>query len=163
MHSSSTPSNDELPTDASTTSTPADHKFVARTLQLGKPEEATDLQHALGLDRQQYANGYAKGEHAIIEEFEGPSAREEDKANLHYVLNCKVVPDNYPLHVQKQIEEGRYHGGELKRGDFDRGHDGMCLDDFVAKANKNMGTLPQFVTRNAYAGVSNPEPKPIRP
>ena len=144
---SSTPSDIEQPTDAGDApppkrqpaSEPAEHKFVARTLIMGRPEEATSLQDALGLGRKQFAEGYAKGELAIIDEFEGPAARDEDKANLHYVLKCKAVASSYPPHVLMQIEQGRYHGGKLEPGDFDRGHDGMRLDDFVDLANDRMG------------------------
>lgn len=118
---------------------PADEKYVVRQLMMGKPEEATDLPVALGLNRTQLANGIGKGEQAIIDEFEGPTATAEDRANLHYVYRCRVARANYPQHVQEQISTKHYHGGLLKPGDFDKGHDGMRLDDFVEKANAMLG------------------------
>ena len=40
------------------------------------------FQEALGLSRKQFSDGLAKGETAIVDEFEGPGAREEDKASV---------------------------------------------------------------------------------
>ena len=58
-----------------------------RCLQPFKPEEAAHgLEDALGLTRKMLAEALAKGEQAIVDEFEGAAARDEDKANLDYVL-----------------------------------------------------------------------------
>ena len=58
----------------------------------GQPEEAAHgLLLALGITNDQLADGLRRGEQAIIAEFEGPEARQEDKDNLDYVLRKKVA------------------------------------------------------------------------
>ena len=109
---------------------------------MGKPEEAAHgLLDALGLSYRVFALKLAKGEQAIIDEFEA-NGSDEDKANLRYVLYGKAGdPTCIPAHVREQISNGHYHGGQLKEGDFDRGHDGMGLDDFVNHPSSVMAKL----------------------
>ena len=140
-----------------------ERKFVARTLILGKPEEAAHgLETALGLTRTMLAEALVKGEQAIIDEFDGPNVRDEDRANLHYVLRCKANTQ-LPPHVQKQIETRKYHGGELKPGDYDRGHDGMRLDDFLDHPSSKVAKLERvhvlalrLYTTTSYPQFNNP-------
>ena len=138
-------------------------KFGAqlRTLMMGGPEEAAlGLNTALGLTRQELAEGLAKGEQAVIDEFQ--RGRTEDIANLHYVLRCKANAD-LPPHVMKQIETGKYHGGSLKPGDYDRGHDGMRLDDFLEHPSSKVAMLERvhvlalrLYTTSSYTQFNNP-------
>ena len=140
------------------------NKYVARTLVMGKPEAAAHgLLAALGLDPRVFGLQYAKGEQAILDEFERHGS-EEDKANLKYVYSCKALdPAAIPAHVQEQIAKGSYHGGELKPGDFDRGHDGMQLDDFVnhpsiaaAMLNRAEVLAIRLYTTTSFRQFNNP-------
>ncbi len=48
---------------------------------------------------------------------------EEDRANFEYVYRGKAAEwDDLPPHVKRDIQVGRYHGGELGPDDYDTGH-----------------------------------------
>lgn len=147
-----------------------DGKFVARELVLGKPEEAAHgLKHALGLSREAFAQGYLLGEQAVVDEFEGPSADKDDRANLDYVLRVAALSE-IPAHVQQQITNGQYHGGALASDDFDRGHGGMRLDDFMEHPHCQMAKLERvhvlvlrLYTSSSYPRFNTPLRQRVKP
>ena len=78
-------------------------------------------------------------------EFGGP----QDQANLTYILHG-VAQDqsdkHFPPHVLADYARGRYHGGELEAGDYDHGHKGMRLDDFLKHEHSKIAKLkPEHV------------------
>eukprot|EP00961_Rhodomonas_salina_P013222 177830-Rhodomonas_salina.3 len=88
-----------------------------------------------------YRNSFMERQEAIVKEFMAHGS-EEDKANLEYVLHGRACdPDSLPPHVKTQIATGKYHGGELKEGEFDEGHAGMTLPDFVSHETSKTAAL----------------------
>jgi len=109
-------------------------RYVARGLMLGQPEiAAAGLKVALGLnDDMVFATLLSKGVDQVVAEVHA-CGDENDLANLQYILHGKAcnAPD-LPEHVHSSLRNGWYHGGRIGLGDFDAGHEGMTLDDFVA-------------------------------
>ena len=59
-----------------------------------------------------------------------------------YCLNGVAgKPDDLPAHVRRSLETGFYHGGRLAEDDFDYGHHGMTLDDFVKHKHARVAEL----------------------
>ena len=53
-------------------------------------------------------------------------------AGSKYVLEGTAgKPEDLPPHVKRSLETGLYHGGRIEDDDFDYGHHGMKLDDFM--------------------------------
>jgi hypothetical protein len=68
-----------------------------------------------------------------------------DRANFQYILHGEACAwDDIPAHVKETIEKGEYHGGQLAPGDYDRGHDGMHLEDFVQHPISQTANLKNF-------------------
>eukprot|EP00961_Rhodomonas_salina_P144839 1949858-Rhodomonas_salina.2 len=63
----------------------------------------------------------------------GRSPRRGDSANdvAEQTLERACVGQDIPDHVKKQFETGEYHGGPLKKEDFDKGHDGKTIEYFL--------------------------------
>eukprot|EP00961_Rhodomonas_salina_P023691 318284-Rhodomonas_salina.2 len=108
-------------------------KFEATSLKLGTPSEATDgLLMALGLDYATLGQLLQQGVDAIKNEFYN-SGRPEDRSNFDYVHSCAAQDEAcMPDHVKAAVAAGAYHGGPLAPGDYDFGHEGMKLNDFVS-------------------------------
>eukprot|EP00961_Rhodomonas_salina_P184787 2494768-Rhodomonas_salina.1 len=111
-----------------------------------------------------------RGVEAIEEEFE-LNGTEEDKANLDYCLNGTAnKPACLPKHVKAQIAQGHYHGGSICGEDFDQGHDGMTLDDFVQHPNSQQARLEKhhvlalrLYTTSSYPCFNKPLREGVRP
>lgn len=82
-----------------------------------------------------------QGLEAIESEF-FENGSDEDQDNFNYVVKgTACATDSLPKHVKEQIEKGWYHGGQLGVGEFDEGHDGWTLDDFVNHEHSRIAGL----------------------
>lgn len=121
-------------------------KFQIRKIEFGKSKDAAaGLKEFIGLDdtitfsmvwedplrsmrREWFANGSAR-----------------DTANFKYVVDGIACSDEHlPQHVRTSIAEGKYHGGTLAKDEFDAGHSGMTLEDFVNHATCQHANLKPF-------------------
>mmetsp|Transcript_37643 Transcript_37643/g.94374 ORF Transcript_37643/g.94374 Transcript_37643/m.94374 type:complete len:518 (-) Transcript_37643:436-1989(-) len=69
---------------------------------------------------------------------------ENDKANFDYVVRGAVDPSDYPEHVRESLRTGVYHGGTLLEGEFETGHEGMDLKDFVNHPSSRKAGLKDY-------------------
>ncbi|KAJ1472091.1 hypothetical protein T484DRAFT_3465715 [Baffinella frigidus] len=119
------------------------HKFVAKALVLGHPAQAAEgLKEMLGLQNLTvFGNLLKQSVDAIESEFHQHGDR-NDKENLRYCLYGKALDKEFmPRKVKLDIRNGIYHGGKLEEGEFDMGHEGMSLDDFVDQDRSKLGKL----------------------
>ena len=89
------------------------------------------MRKLLGLTDRELARLYNNPMEAIKQEWMQHGS-DEAKATWKYIVEgtaCKW--DDIPDHVKETIRQGQYHGGPLERKDFDEGHEGMSLHDFV--------------------------------
>ena len=98
----------------------------------GSEEAAKGLLVFIGLnDDMLLGQLLEQGVGAIQTEFEDHGSL-QDLENFHYV--CYGVAQNQsdmPAHVKDDIEKGTYHGGRLDPYDYDDGHQGWKLQDFL--------------------------------
>ena len=137
-------------------------RFVARELLLGQAEEAAEgLNAALGIDNPQLLGRLLQqGHEAVVTEFLEHGS-DEDQANLEYVLHGVAQRDaDLPAHVKADYAKGSYHGGSLRPGDYDYGHAGMCLEDFVGHEHSRLARLTKahllalrMYTTSSYARI----------
>ena len=119
-------------------------KFQVRTIVLGKPDvAAAGIKEFIGLDDQIIFSLVMEDPLKSMrrEWFENGSAN--DKANFIYVVSGTAGKD-LPDHVVQSLADGKYHGGELKEGEFDQGHEGMTLSDFVNLPECKQANLKLF-------------------
>jgi len=137
----------------------AEDKYCAQQLVLGQAAEAAHgLTAALGMDDAQLGARLQRGEQAIVEEF-AQHGGAEDQANLQYILHGTALkPEDLPAHIQKQIREHQYHGGVLEENDFDHGHRGMKIEDFVNHEHSRLAQLlrPHVLALRMYTSSSYP-------
>jgi len=112
---------------------------------LGQAMEAAEgLNALLGIDDPALRGSLLKlGLEAVELEF-AEHGDAQDKANLHYVLHGAAADEaskEFPPHVREDYARGSYHGGALPPGDYDHGHGGMRLDDFVAHPHAQIAKL----------------------
>ena len=108
---------------------------------------------ALGLTNAILVEKLPLGEQAINDEFEAHGS-EEDKGNLRYACHCAALDDGtMPDHLRLQLSSGTYHGGSLGEGDFDFGHKGMRLEDFVRHPDSQLAQLPHALGKSAVVHV----------
>ena len=125
------------------------HRYCARSLVLGQPEvAAAGLKVALGLsDDLVLSTLLSKGIDEIVNEFHACGSQ-EDLDNLKYCLEGTAgKPDDLPPHVKRSLETGYYHGGRIQEDDFDYGHHGMTLDDFVKHKHAKVCALSGLLSR----------------
>jgi hypothetical protein len=68
----------------------------------------------------------------------------QDLANWEYVVNGTARDEqDIPDHVKQTFISGNYHGGKLEQEDYDAGHDGMDLDDFMNHPIAKLAGLKQ--------------------
>ena len=174
-------------------------KFVGKKLVLGGAvEAAAGLEDAIGLDDVDELGELIRlKEAAIVHELErridDPDAQsmlgavpdlaqllatDQDRENLRYVMEGRLTSpgegEKLPAHVRASIESGRYHGGALLPEDYDFGHDGMCLDDFVNHERAKLAKLKRvhvialrLYTSSSYWLINGPlrtrvNPHPFR-
>ena len=135
-------------------------RFVATKLILGQPEAAAaGLKVALGLDDDQiFAKLLARGIEQVIDEVTAAGS-DDDKANLRYCHTGRACErSDLPPHVARCIDSGWYHGGRLGSDDFDYGHAGMTLDDFVNHPSAKVAGLnhAQMLCLRLYTTSSFP-------
>ena len=142
-----------------------------RSLALASAEDAAHgLDAALGLDDKTLLGNLLKaGQESIENEFLS-SGNSEDKANLLYVNEGRARKTHLPEHVVLEIKRGRYHGGPIVEADFDAGHDGMTLDDFVAHEFCQIAGLQRvhvlalrLYTTSSYRRITGPLRERERP
>jgi len=130
---------------------------------------------ALGLaDDRVLGQLLSRGERAVIDEFQA-CGNADDLANLNYCLHgtaCRRA--DMPAHVLHSLEVGSYHGGRINEGDFDCGHEGMRLDDFmmhhhaqVAEVSRVQLLALRLYTTSSYPRFNGPlrsgtTPHPLR-
>jgi len=132
------------------------------TLILGRPAEAAQgLNAAIGLHDEQLSDFLQAQDEAIVREFLDHGTA-EDRANLLYVFRG-VAQRDLPPQAQRDIAAGCYHGGALAPGDYDEGHEGMCLDDFVAHSHSTIAGLSRahvlalrMYTTSSYRRITTP-------
>jgi hypothetical protein len=145
---------------ASITSNEQHDRYAVRSLILGQPEvAAAGLKVALGLSEDLVLGvELSKGVDAVVEEVRAYGG-EDDIANLNYCLYgtaCKS--EDLPPHVRRSLDQGWYHGGRIAQGDFDCGHAGMTIDDFVHHENSRVAGLSrvQVLALRLYTTSSFP-------
>mmetsp|Transcript_25903 Transcript_25903/g.82015 ORF Transcript_25903/g.82015 Transcript_25903/m.82015 type:complete len:256 (-) Transcript_25903:1248-2015(-) len=137
---------------------PVEDKFQVQELIMGNGSVAAGgLNKALGIRSEDLPDLLKKGVRAIVEEFELHGS-DEDKANLKYILHGVACKELLPDHVCTQMATGKYHGGSLGQNEFDGGHSGMRLQDFVNHEHCRKANLepPHVVALRAYTSSSYP-------
>ena len=122
-------------------------KFVAMKLILGASEVAAGgLDKATGLT-DEYKAACLRDPLASIEMELLLHGSKKDCENFYYILDGTAQTwDDYPAQVQEDIRSGTYHGGSLGPDDYDAGHAGMKLEDFVNHpTSKLAGLKPHHV------------------
>mmetsp|Transcript_3326 Transcript_3326/g.7156 ORF Transcript_3326/g.7156 Transcript_3326/m.7156 type:complete len:342 (-) Transcript_3326:3-1028(-) len=135
-------------------------RFISRQLIMGQPEvAAAGLKSALGLgDDMVLSQLLSGGVDQIVAEFKACGS-ESDLANLHYCLHGVVGNEkDIPPHVLESYDKGYYHGGRITRGDFDYGHAGMRLEDFMMSKHAQVAELSkvQVLALRLYTTSSYP-------
>ena len=148
-----------------TTTTETKFAGSVGSLVLGKAFVAAGgLRRAIGLeDDHALAIKLKQAEEAIELEFHQHGS-EQDKQNFNYVYRGTAQNwDDYPDHVKAEIEKGEYHGGKLEKDDFDRGHAGMKIKDFIDHPNSKIAHLNicnvlalRLYTTNSYPRFNRP-------
>lgn len=140
-------------------------KFGAQKLCFGNAGDATlGLRCLLGLENDlDFAHRLSQQIEALTEEWHGGGSA-EDVANFEYVWRGVARrEEDIPDHVKKQFETGEYHGGPLKKEDFDKGHDGKTIEYFLNHESSQTArlTLPEVValrlyTTSSFAAINTP-------
>ena len=135
----------------------ADDKYQAKVLRLGPSKEsALGVAVAVGLSHAELAAGLVKGEQAIVDEFKTHGSS-SDKANLMYIMyGTALKEEDMPHHVKDEIASMKYHGGSLEPDDFDFGHAGMTLADFLEHEYSRIAGLqrPHVLALRLYTASS---------
>ena len=119
-------------------------KFCATKIKLGS-SAISDLREFLGLDDDfEYVKlrKYPLVSMQVEWEQHGDA---NDRENFRYILHgAACVWHDIPQHVKETIEKGEYHGGVLAPDDYDKGHQGMHLEDFVQHRVSKTANLKDF-------------------
>ena len=142
----------------------SDSKYVARKLVLETSAiAAAGLKQALGLEDRLLGNMLQEPEVAIECEILRHGTW-EDKDNFYYIQKgCAQKWEHIPEHVKEDIRRGMYHGGVLNEGDYDAGHAGWTLDDFVRHEHSALANLKRhhvlalrLYTSDTYRRLNGP-------
>jgi len=142
-------------------------KFAARELIMGDAVvSATGLKSLVGLGNTTVlTKGLDRGWDAVEEEWLS-TGDENDAANYQYIRHGRGRNESdMPPLVKEQIQRGYYHGGSIAESDFDRGHDGWTLADFVAHEHARTAKLIDkevFALRGYTSGSFPRFNKPLR-
>ena len=143
---------------------------------------AKSIRAAIGInDNEVFGKNLRKGLVAIVEEFVVLSLQKahenaqhhrahstddelNDLENIQYILFGQAQHKQHiPHQVAEDIQNGSYHGGELKDGDYDHGHKGMVFRDFCTHENSRIaGLSPENVlalrlyTSSSYPRFNRP-------
>ena len=122
------------------------HKFSGQHLSLGHPADS-DLREILGLeDNIIFGQGMLDPTSAMRLEWH-EHGNDEDRANFLYVVHGRACdPKWIPKHVKENFSSGLYHGGAISEADFDTGHSGWELRDFLdLPSSRQAGLRPEHV------------------
>ena len=118
----------------------AEPKFAIMDFVLSSAEES-DMKESVGFeDLREFGEAMKNPKKAMRAEWTKAGTK-EDQDNFTYVETGTVQYECFPPHVKKQIQEGMYHGGVLKREEFDMGHENYDLTDFVNLDNCRRANL----------------------
>lgn len=125
---------------------------------------AAGLRPALGLSDDRLLGNLIRDPETAIELEFLEHGSTEDKENFHYIYRGRAGEwRDVPTHVKAEIARGRYHGGELGPDDYDAGHTGMGLDDFVghrvsrqAQLKRHHVLVLRLYTSSTFARFNRP-------
>jgi hypothetical protein len=149
-------------------------KFAFERLIMGTSDKS-DLKEVLGLeDTREFAKLMLDPMLSMAREWQQHGSI-QDLANWEYVVSGTARDErDIPLHVKQSFISGHYHGGTLEQEDYDAGHDGMDVDDFVnhdiaklAGLKKHEVVAARLYTSNSYPCFNQPmrngtSPHPFR-
>merc|ERR1712232_428467 len=136
---------------------------TARQLLFGETKVAAKgLKAKLGISDQDLAKALMDPLEAIRQEIK-VSGTKDDQENLSYILEGRAQETLVPSQVLVDIESGHYHGGELLEGEYDMGHKGMTLKDFMCTEEAEEAELTEaefacirLYTTSSYRKINNP-------
>ena len=140
-----------------------EEKFAAVRLILGSSDQS-DLRESLGLG---YTHDFAKlmldPIMSMAKEWQRNGSN-KDLANWECIVNGTARDErDIPFHVKESFITGHYHGGILKKEEYDAGHDGWDLDAFVnhpisilAGLERHHVTAARFYTSDSYTLFNRP-------
>ena len=121
-------------------------KFSGQRLSLGHPADS-DLREILGLeDNIIFGQGMFDPTSAMRLEWHEHGSY-KDWANFLYVVDGRACdPKWVPQHIKESFSSGLYHGGIISEADFDTGHSGWELRDFLElPSSRQAGLRPEHV------------------
>jgi hypothetical protein len=110
-----------------------DDKFVARELIVGNSSlSAAGLRAVIGLHEDAVLGNMMIDPMSTIEMEILVAGSDNDKDNLYSIKDDEALKwEDMPDHVKNDMANGTYHGGAFAPGDYDKGHAGMRLHDFL--------------------------------
>jgi hypothetical protein len=121
-----------------------EQKFCAMKIKLGS-SAISDLREFLGLDDDIEYVKLRKYPLVSMQAEWDQHGDANDRANFQYILHgAACVWLDIPAHVKETIAKGKYHGGPLAPDDYDKGHEGMHLEDFVKHPVSKTANLKEF-------------------
>ena len=164
-----TPAASQAPATASPGD--AEHKFAAHKLILGASEAAAGgVEAACGLEDVVKAGGL-RDPLAAIEREVLLHGSPDDCDNFYYIkLGVAGKWDDLPEQVKVDLERGFYHGGTISKEEYDAGHAGMTLEDFVNHPTSKLAGLKihhvlvlRLYTSSSYRAFNGPLRQGVRP
>lgn len=134
-----------------------DSKFTAGKMVFGRGGPAAQgLELYLCLSPQDIAKGLSDGIHAMECEIR-QSGDEDDLDNFKYVAErCSLTPEHIPKKIAETLRCGVYHGGAITPDEFDKGHGGRTLSDWMQLDEIKIAQLSdaEFVAVRFYTSPS---------
>jgi len=146
-------------------------KFTANRLILGRAAIAAHgIDHALGLTPDKIAAGLQNPIEAMRQEILD-YGDEDDFENFRYIVEgTSGQLSDYPSAVARALDTGEYHGGTLGPNDFDTGHHGRSLKDWMevpevvlAKLTAAEFVAVRFYTSSSFPKINGPLRQEVRP
>lgn len=139
-------------------------KFICETLVIGRSEEAAGgIVKFLGLSAADLSYGIEQGVEGMRQEVikHGDA---NDLENFGYIVDgLSGNIDDFPKAVLESLEVGKYHGGAIVRGEFDYGHEGRTLQDWMQLTEVTDAALSEaefvavrFYTSSSYRMINYP-------
>jgi len=151
--------------------TNTDEKFAANKLILGRAAaSAHGIETTLGLTPAQIAQGLVDPIKAMRAEILA-AGDQNDLENFNYIVEgVSGRPSDLPSAVSTSLLTGIYHGGTLEPDDFDTGHDGKTLADWMAEEEVVLARLTEaefvavrFYTSSSFSKINRPLRQEVRP
>lgn len=134
-----------------------ENKFCAARMVFGRAGSAAQgIEQHLGLSAQQLADGLARGTQAMEDEVR-MTGDADDLDNFGYVAHRQSLkPDHIPRKIAETLSTGIYHGGNIKPEEFDTGHAGRWLCDWMNLEEVKIANLTEaeFVAVRFYTSPS---------